>query len=1361
MSDSKVPSKKVSCGNCGANVSNTYLQDDAKFMSTCLLCDKRHYNCYKCALKHVKNYSNVSPITAVTKPSYGMSNTKYYCRNCKQKECPRCKATHARSKCLLIFSFIIVCIHLTHMPFYLALNCSIEVCTECKKSYAIMTKGCKQKYEETKQVFVCSKCSELKENIGGDVEATTTTGADNLSVVQDPSTHPADESIANPPAAEKSKDDNSAKSPANEEVLAKPPAVDKEIDPGEVVTIPAAVEVVVANPHVEQELVALPPSEEVVDQPTVEKEVVAEIPAVEEVAAMPPAEEKVDQPTLDKDIVAEPPAVEEKEPNTPVEEVVPKPPVDKEVAANPPADQDVVTNPTAEEGTANPSQSEESESETEQKSAPISRFHKHSDPSTKLVHDVPPHASTQLPSLIKSAFGINHAEIDKFENFNDAKDYFYKKLSYVANNKNIFRFHVPPCIKDFDDEIWESEREMKISFSDIESLFGYNKLSNGTINFIIGCLNYYIDSTTSANSVPRVMFGPINSLRKLIPSNQSFHDIFKWIQNPKSDKLSGKQLCQRLKFFFAYHDKGFLTDYLDKYEAMNFVINSYGCLHELKDGDTIYFQVDFEAGIPQPVAHWLTTNDFSESHKIENGFYQTWIAKFFGLYNKDMNSQTSIQLSDFDGEDIITSITYPERGRNDSQNHTMISIKQQTYPGPLIHELDRSIMCLGLCLEKMDVNSRYANIPRTTSAVTQLTLSNNFRLSMLKLIANLYDLFNGSHYEKLRGHLYMDRGDWDEKEDLDKWYMIHTLCNNNVYKVDLSKKIHAHHYFVLHEFKTVQSDYRKWKTPKRPVSELSPVEKKKKREILKKRQKTLEYNKKERMKLPRLFLYLQTHSRIRVCFDVSEKQVITMVPEEEWDEDFDPVPDDQNKNPNQVMKDLVRLFFNRYTQHEDVESVKTERIHRLHNLMMKKYVKTYFIYDYLDVTEFGEEEYELIAACIVEEDLTFVDRSITVIHLVATQFGYEKTHHLKTLLNAVFTPNHMKEKTVVFATSFGPDKLRLTKLHHPQLNVSAPYTYTNLFEEIGFVLRDIKEVEGLVEPETITMIGEAKNILEWRKNKKIQHDPGFQNQDSHVICCIANTNKVKYRWVGDKFQVYSHLFLWHDARDDELDFITHEKQRFAKEREGDEFFFSGSGHRDETVDKSLISYELMVPIKPQFQQSSYDTKSNCVWLAAACIIDRCDEIDAQKMISMFTASKVDFEWMYFRQPKSNHEKNVKAATGHKTLQELLQKDIGYNLVSVPRTHPAGFINQMLDHTSSGKYVAQLKYSCGESKHVVGIDLDVHPPLIFDCMEEYAMYFTIENLNYCSGEATATLVDIPLCYRIQDSGKQRKHRRKTK
>ena len=101
--------------------------------------------------------------------------------------------------------------------------------------------------------------------------------------------------------------------------------------------------------------------------------------------------------------------------------------------------------------------------------------------------------------------------------------------------------------------------------------------------------------------------------------------------------------------------------------------------------------------------------------------------------------------------------------------------------------------------------------------------------------------------------------------------------------------------------------------------------------------------------------------------------------------------------------------------------------------------------------------------------------------------------------------------------------------------------------------------------------------------------------------------------------------------------------------------------------------------------------------------------------------------------------------------EILGKEIGYNLHRVPRSNKNGYVEQFLHDTTSGKFIAQLKFTTGENHHIVGIDCDKR--VIFDSMEDYAMTLTKSNLDACSGSKGSKLAKIPFCFELKPSGKQ--------
>ena len=177
-------------------------------------------------------------------------------------------------------------------------------------------------------------------------------------------------------------------------------------------------------------------------------------------------------------------------------------------------------------------------------------------------------------------------------------------------------------------------------------------------------------------------------------------------------------------------------------------------------------------------------------------------------------------------------------------------------------------------------------------------------------------------------------------------------------------------------------------------------------------------------------------------------------------------------------------------------------------------------------------------------------------------------------------------------------------------------------------------------------------------------------------------------------------------------------------------------------------------MKAKFLQSTYSTENNCAWLSTACLIDRINEADADQMIRFFNTAKTNFEWIPIRGNKNEKDKKVSSTSGKKSLMQLLNEHIGYTLYNVPLTK--GYLDQIVDDIKHGKYVCLLKFNNGNDKHVVGIDCDADPKLIFDCMEDKAMPLTRENLNNLSGDddESVYLEKITLCYRLADNNKKR-------
>ena len=82
---------------------------------------------------------------------------------------------------------------------------------------------------------------------------------------------------------------------------------------------------------------------------------------------------------------------------------------------------------------------------------------------------------------------------------------------------------------DVEEEIFEEHNMFKISLLDIESCFDLRKhLSRGLVDFVINCFNFTIDRDIIDDHVPKNIYGPIQSLNPIVPSNTKFPEIYRY-----------------------------------------------------------------------------------------------------------------------------------------------------------------------------------------------------------------------------------------------------------------------------------------------------------------------------------------------------------------------------------------------------------------------------------------------------------------------------------------------------------------------------------------------------------------------------------------------------------------------------------------------------------------------------------------------------------------------------------------------------------------------------------------------------------------------------------------------------------------
>ena len=141
------------------------------------------------------------------------------------------------------------------------------------------------------------------------------------------------------------------------------------------------------------------------------------------------------------------------------------------------------------------------------------------------------------------------------------------------------------------------------------------------------------------------------------------------------------------------------------------------------------------------------------------------------------------------------------------------------------------------------------------------------------------------------------------------------------------------------------------------------------------------------------------------------------------------------------------------------------------------------------------------------------------------------------------------------------------------------------------------------------------------------------------------------------------------------------------------------------------------------------------------------------MIDIFVDNPRNFDWMMFRSSKNKHVTAIQNISGKLSLQQYLNKFIGYNLKNVKKMNPKeGYMNQLIHNTFTGKYIVQLRYGDGVNTHAVTVDCDNR--VIFDCMEQYSLTLCEESFHYCGGHEGSTIASINTCFEIVDNEKKR-------
>ena len=223
---------------------------------------------------------------------------------------------------------------------------------------------------------------------------------------------------------------------------------------------------------------------------------------------------------------------------------------------------------------------------------------------------------------------------------------------------------------------------------------------------------------------------------------------------------------------------------------------------------------------------------------------------------------------------------------------------------------------------------------------------------------------------------------------------------------------------------------------------------------------------------------------------------------------------------------------------------------------------------------------------------------------------------------------------------------------------------------------------------------------------------------------------VKYEGDGKGFQMYSHPFGWQQCSQADLENTSKNLLALYKAEPKVEFIIKGGGYRKKSSaqdDAILDDNELLCK---EFLQDDVMKKakvnSSCMWLSACMVVNEFDKDEAKRMLSSLVRDPKAYDWMYlFKYPQNE---NVSG----KILVDELSKCSKFQLQKVKGVgNVTDRLDFLLNPSSTGKYICQLRTNANVCQHTVGVDCD--KKMIYDCMEKKKLPLTRESFDQCCGQ----------------------------
>ena len=854
-----------------------------------------------------------------------------------------------------------------------------------------------------------------------------------------------------------------------------------------------------------------------------------------------------------------------------------------------------------------------------------------------------------LESITKH-FDLEQGKGDLFSTFKsleDSQEYFVKKFGYLWNEElNIMQFDYPEFLKETTTMKTLNDSEIincNMTWRSIKKLISGDWLDDVAINFVMDVFNLFLESETKKGSMPEIVFGRTYDVANVVPSYSSKKDnvlvdgLDLSIDDRDSDLV--EQFVQEMGKWYVLRPKGRLGKLIDYSDDTNMSVKQYGTVLNVSGDHWIYLKymsryLDLEKH-KDPVPCVMTYDALHIDTEAALDI-RRWYAKYFGLINKQiLCGGESLTKTDFNGLDMmmVDDFKFPETFY--ANNYPSITeVEVMKVPCAQTDPNNCGIIALIKAWEDV-VGVSYTE--SFLDAKDPLAMFNKFiqrfRLSILSLIDDIFDLLHGDSYNMFSHILTLDKANVvpysRSNKDMVKWCRINEMFDKGHYKFD-EENLNPNSIFSQQSFKKIEREYKSMSTmsqtsigSKRKIEKsglTQPSQTKKVRVDIKeddddtvtdeendtnllgprklslttkgkvvKKKKSLKQQSKEKMNnLPRCSPFTDAQMTRTIFYHNISNKKITM----------DIVRDVRMENmvhyyhPTKVVTMVLshlrkRFILRKKYKGESLSSIMLRTSTRLQSLMKNFY--TFFLVDKKTdrsttlthkkkvISSEGTnnnhqfDKYEIKASMIIEPVIELNKTQVCMIHFLSVDFGTEQSRAVRSFLYHIFKDPSFRDMQV-YVVSNNPDY---------EYNGTDPNNHKDVstIEQIASRYDQMLLKYGFQKDSSINfddLLVKGSKVMRASASKIRSYCSGDYTTDSvnqcYRVLMLNDRDKTHVRYNDDsrEFSMYSHPFGWSTCTNSDLEYISDSNRRQYMKQPNIEYVIKSGGHREDNTPKGLV-----------------------------------------------------------------------------------------------------------------------------------------------------------------------------------------------